>query len=87
MSRYADPSDPLNGPEHHSGKPCVERGCSNPAGTAWSPFWCQQHNAARMKRIDASFNAMAISHEVKKLGATVRPPSVGVPQSNKEIKE
>jgi hypothetical protein len=52
--RYADPADPLNGPKHHTGKPCIERGCTNPAGTAWSRFWCQPCNAKRMDRISAS---------------------------------
>jgi hypothetical protein len=42
--RYADPSDPLNGSKHHTGKPCI----------AWSKFWCQPCNAKRMDRISAS---------------------------------
>jgi hypothetical protein len=54
--RYDDPSDPHNGPQHHTGKPCIERGCNNPAGTAWSPFWCQPCNAKRMDRISASLD-------------------------------
>ena len=50
MERYQDPNDPLNGPAHHSGRLCDE-GCGRPAGTAWSPYWCQPCNAARMDRI------------------------------------
>lgn len=50
MQRYQDPNDPLNGPEYHTGKLCCE-GCGRPAGTAWSPHWCQPCNAARMDRI------------------------------------
>ena len=57
--RYADPSDPLNAPKYHAGKPCIERGCNNPAGTAWSRFWCQPCNAKRMDRISASLEKMA----------------------------
>ena len=56
--RYADPGDPLNGPKYHTGKPCIERGCNNPAGTGWSPFWCQPCNAKRMDRISASLEQM-----------------------------
>ena len=51
---YRDPADPYNGPKHHTGKPCIE-GCGRPAGTAWSPLWCQPCNAARMDRIGAQF--------------------------------
>ncbi len=56
MEHYQDPNDPLNGPEHHTGSPCVEKGCDRPAGTAWSPYWCQLCNAARMDRISASLS-------------------------------
>ena len=49
--RFENPDDPLNGPKYHSGKPCYTKGCTNPSGTAWSPFWCQSCNADRMKRI------------------------------------
>jgi len=48
---YADPGHPGNGPEHHTGEACVEEGCDRPAGTAWSPYWCQPHNAERIDRI------------------------------------
>ena len=51
MERHGDPSDPLNGAEHHTGKLCIERGCTRPAGTAWSPFWCQPCNSDRLRHI------------------------------------
>ncbi len=51
MESYEDPTHENNGPEHYSGKSCVEKGCDNPAGTAWSPHWCQMHNAERINRI------------------------------------
>lgn len=54
MKAYEDPNHPANGPEHHTGKKCIAPGCNNPAGTAWSPFWCQSCNANRMNRIDES---------------------------------
>lgn len=29
-----------------SGRPCVERGCTEPAGTLWGPLWCPDHDRA-----------------------------------------
>jgi len=57
IAAYADPGHPGNGPAHLSGKACVEKGCKNPAGTLWSPFWCHEHNVARMDRIGRSLDA------------------------------
>ena len=54
MSGFDDPQSPGNGPKHHTGKPCIERGCDAPAGTAWSQYWCFKHNVERMNRISAS---------------------------------
>jgi len=51
MDRHEDPSDPLNSAAHNTGKPCIERGCTRPAGTAWSPHWCQQCNSDRLRHI------------------------------------
>lgn len=48
---YRDLNDPGNHPRHRVGKPCIERGCTEPAGTAWSPHWCVGHNIERMDRI------------------------------------
>ena len=50
-ARHKDPNDPLNSVQHHTGKPCIERGCTRPAGTAWSPYWCQPCNADRLNHI------------------------------------
>lgn len=36
LKPYEDPNNPNNGSQHHTGKPCVEHGCTNLAGTAWS---------------------------------------------------
>ena len=57
MERYQDPGDPLNGPEYHTGKRCVEAGCDNPAGTHWSKLWCQPCNAARLDRISRALES------------------------------
>ena len=52
MTPYRDPDHVGNSAGHHTGKPCIERGCDKPAGTAWSPIWCFKHNVQRMDRIN-----------------------------------
>lgn len=69
LEPYADPAHPNNGPEHHTGKKCIEKGCENPAGTSWSTFWCQPCNAKRMERISANLQ-QALWHSVVR---TARP--------------
>lgn len=49
--RHQDPNDKLNSEKYHTGKLCIE-GCGRPAGTAWSPHWCQPCNAVRMDQIE-----------------------------------
>ena len=65
MERYQDPDDTLNDKKYHTGKRCVWRegdlACDNPAGTAWSKFWCQKHNAARMDGIGESLEKIHAS--------------------------
>lgn len=58
MLPYQDPSHRGNSAEYHSGKPCREPGCKEPAGTAWGALWCFKHNVARMDRISASLDGM-----------------------------
>ena len=48
-----DPDNPRNGPKYYSGQVCEVSGCTKPAGTRWSPFWCWRHNAERLDRISA----------------------------------
>lgn len=60
--KYRDPNDPLNGEKYQTGEPCIERGCKEPAGTAWSPLWCQKHNAERIDRISASLEGLTQQH-------------------------
>lgn len=55
---YEDPDHPGNGPEHHTGRQCVEIGCRNPAGTAWSPWWCFRCNVKRMDQIEHDLRAL-----------------------------
>ncbi len=52
LEAFEDPNNSGNGALYHTGKPCVERGCARPAGTAWSPYWCFEHNVERIRRID-----------------------------------
>ena len=59
IARAHDPEDPMNGPQHHTGLPCVERSCQEPAGTAWGPSRCQRHNAEQLVRFSASLDALA----------------------------
>lgn len=51
MENFENPEHDLNGARWHTGKPCIEVGCTEPAGTGWSKLWCQKHNAERMHRI------------------------------------
>ena len=57
LPAYADRNHPGNGDVHLSGKACVEKGCTSPAGTLWSPFWCFEHNIERMERIGRNLEA------------------------------
>ena len=54
-----DPNHEGNSAKYHTGKPCIEHGCTNPAGTAWSPLWCFQHNSERIRRISRSMETIA----------------------------
>jgi len=58
LESYEDPNDSGNSPRWHTGKPCIEKDCTEPAGTAWSPFWCFKHNAERIRSIDRALTAL-----------------------------
>jgi hypothetical protein len=77
---FEDPQHPGNSPEHHTGKPCIEKRCGNPAGTLWSPLWCRSCNVRRMLRIDAGLKGAALEGSFRGLGASARPPSSGTGQ-------
>ena len=53
---YKDPNHPGNASHYHTGKSCVEPQCGEPAGTAWSPFWCHPCNVKRLDGINAFFS-------------------------------
>jgi hypothetical protein len=58
MMPYEDPNNKGNSAKYHTGKPCIEPGCNEPAGTGWGPYWCMKHNAERINRINKSFDDM-----------------------------
>lgn len=58
MDAFEDPAHPGNSSEHYTGKPCIERGCNNPAGTHWSPYWCFRCNVRRIRRITSNLEGI-----------------------------
>ena len=52
-------ADPGNGPAYQVGNSCIENGCERPAGTAWSPYWCFEHNVERMERVVRQLTELA----------------------------
>ena len=56
---FEDINNEGNSALHHTGKTCIENGCENPAGTAWSPYWCFTHNVERMRHIDAQLKKLS----------------------------
>lgn len=56
---FEDPNHEGNLSKYHSGKPCHTKGCKEPAGTRWSPYWCFKHNVERMNRISAQLEDFA----------------------------
>lgn len=54
LEAFEDPSHEGNSAKYHTGKQCVTKGCTAPAGTWWSPLWCFDHNVERVKNITAS---------------------------------
>lgn len=51
MIPFEDLQHEGNSSSYHTGKQCIEENCNNPAGTAWSPIWCFEHNVERIRRI------------------------------------
>ncbi len=58
MANAHDPNDPANSKLYYVGKPCIEKGCGNPAGTAWSELWCWECNAKRLDRVTSSLESI-----------------------------
>lgn len=76
MKPAEDPNNFRNSSEYHTGKPCIAKGCKEPAGTWWGPHWCQKHNAERLERIGVGLDDMIrrneLRREVEKETATLR---------------
>ncbi len=55
MENYENPEHPFNSQRYHSGFRCAgyarDVECDTKAGTAWSPYFCQECNAKRIRRI------------------------------------
>ncbi len=64
MRPYENPNDEGNSCYYHTGKLCIE-GCGRPAGTGWSPHWCQPCNTERINRISAKFDDILKGFEQK----------------------
>ena len=58
LRSFEDPNHPGNSSTHHTGKLCIEPGCGKPAGTAWGPYWCFEHNVERILRIDGQLDSI-----------------------------
>jgi hypothetical protein len=46
-----------------SGRACIEKGCDQPAGTHWGPYWCPEHDVERLDRISANLDSMLATLE------------------------
>ena len=55
---YEDPNHPGNSSKHHTGKSCIVKDCTEPAGTMWGPWWCFEHNVERINRITKNLEEM-----------------------------
>lgn len=67
MKPTEDPNHKGNSAEYHTGKPCIVKGCTAPAGTWWGPSWCQKHNHERLERIGANLDDMIKRNELKRM--------------------
>lgn len=61
MEAFEDPNNVGNGPKYRTKNKCIEAGCNQFAGTAWSPHWCFMHNVERMRRIDEQMKSILAS--------------------------
>jgi len=62
-----DPNHKGNSAEYHTGKPCIVKGCKDPAGTWWGPSWCQKHNHERLERIGSNLDDIIQRNELKRM--------------------
>lgn len=62
---YNDKNAEGNSSKYHTGKPCINEGCENPAGTSWSPYWCIDCNIERMDHISDQMDQMLKQYKAK----------------------
>lgn len=65
MKPTEDPHHDGNSAKYHTGKPCIVKGCAEPAGTWWGPSWCMRHNHERLERISANLTDMVKRAELR----------------------
>ena len=58
MKAFENPKHEGNSSKYHTGKPCMNIGCAEPAGTWWSPLWCLRCNVKRLRRIGQQFDML-----------------------------
>lgn len=49
------------------GRACIERGCSEPAGTPWGVYWCGTHDDERLARISRNLHEMKADLERRRI--------------------
>lgn len=67
MLNYENRKHAGNSEKYHTGEACIEKGCTKPAGTFWSPLWCFDHNVERMNRVTAGLNDAVKRAEIAEL--------------------
>lgn len=65
MIAFEDPDHEGNSSKYHTGEQCYNRGCTNPAGTAWGKLWCFECNVKRINRINNQFNTLLTPDRAK----------------------
>jgi hypothetical protein len=52
-----------------SGRVCIEKGCEEPAGTGWGPYWCPDHDVERLDNISAGLRDIASALGIQEGGS------------------
>lgn len=67
LAAFEDKAHEGNSAKYHTGKPCIVKGCKEPAGTWWGPSWCVAHNIERIKRIEAGLKDAETTMRLRKM--------------------
>ena len=57
-----------------SGRVCIESPCPEPAGTFWGPYWCPDHDQARLDGISKGFDEIASAFRISPISETGATP-------------